>query len=68
MDHQGQLQFDSPAHLLLEGFELLVLELTAPIEVETYLANGFDTRGMWKVEGGMWKVECGMWKVLADMG
>ena len=68
MDHQGQLQFDSPAHLLLEGFELFVLELTAPIEIEAYLADGFDTRGRWKVECGMWKVECGRRKVLADMG
>ena len=40
MNHQGQLQFDSPANLLLEGFQLFTLELTAPIIVETDFANG----------------------------
>ena len=33
MYHQGQLVFGRPAHLLFEGFELLLFELATPIKV-----------------------------------
>ena len=42
MDHQGQTHLHRPAHLLLEGFYLLALVLTAPVVVEPYLADGDD--------------------------
>ena len=41
VNHQGQLQLDSPTYLLLKGFQLFMLELTAPIVVETDLADGY---------------------------
>ena len=40
MNHQGQLHVDRPAHLFLESLKLLLLELTAPIVVETDLTDG----------------------------
>ena len=40
MNHQWQLHVDRPTHLLLKGLQLFVFKLTAPIVVETYLADG----------------------------
>ena len=40
VNHQWQARLHRPAHLLLKGLQLLLLELAAPIEVEAYLADG----------------------------
>ena len=42
MNHQRQLRLYRPSHLFLEGLQLFLLELTAPIEIEAYLADGYD--------------------------
>jgi hypothetical protein len=42
VDHQRQTGLHTPAHLFLEGEQLLLFELTAPIEVEADLADGND--------------------------
>ena len=42
VDHQGQTCLYRPAHLLLEGLQLLLFELAAPIEVEADFADGDD--------------------------
>ena len=47
VNHQGQLQFDSPTNLLFKGFQLFMLELTAPVIVETDFADGDNRRGEW---------------------
>ena len=40
MNHQGQLHFYRPLDLFLEGFQLFLLKLPAPIVVKAYLADG----------------------------
>ena len=40
MNHQGQLQLDSPTNLLFESQQLLLFELTTPIVVEADFADG----------------------------
>ena len=40
MNHQGQLQLDSPTNLLLESQQLFLFELSAPIVVEADFADG----------------------------
>ena len=44
MNHQGQPRLYRPAYLFLEGLQLLLLELTAPVEVKAYLADGDELR------------------------
>ena len=45
MDHQWQSQFHRPAHLFLKSLQLLLLELTAPVEIKSHLADGDNVRG-----------------------
>ena len=40
MNHQGQTSFYRPFHLLFECLQLLVLELTAPIIIQSDFADG----------------------------
>ena len=40
MNHQREASAASPSHLPLESHQLLLLELAAPIEVESHLADG----------------------------
>ena len=42
MNHQGQPRLHRPANLFLEGLQLLLLELTAPVEVKAYLTDSFE--------------------------
>ena len=44
MDHQGQACLYRPAHLMLEGLELFLLEFSAPIKVKSHLADGYRLR------------------------
>ena len=45
VNHQRKLRLHRPTDLLFESLQLLLLELTAPVEVESYLADG-DERGV----------------------
>ena len=45
MNHQRQTGFDAPTYLFLKGEKLLLFELTAPVEVEAYFADGKEFRG-----------------------
>jgi hypothetical protein len=45
VNHQGQLQFNGPAYLRLEGFKLFAFELATPVIVKTYFADGDGRRG-----------------------
>ena len=45
MNHERQTCAASPLHLTLESLHLLLLELTAPVEVEAYLADGYHLVG-----------------------
>ncbi len=40
MNHQGETGFYRPFHLLFECLQLLVLELTAPVIIQSDFANG----------------------------
>ena len=53
VNHQGQTHLYRPTYLFLEGFQLLLLELTTPIVVKTYLADGDSFRGERREERGV---------------
>ena len=38
--HQGQIIFNRPTHLFFEGFKLLLLKFSTPIEIKSNLTNG----------------------------
>jgi len=43
VDHQRQAHLHRPAYLFLEGFQLFLLELTAPLEIKANFTNGDRT-------------------------
>ena len=45
VNHQRQARLNRPAHLFLEGFQLLLFKLATPIEIEADFADGDD--GCW---------------------
>ena len=49
MNHQWQAGLYRPLHLFLKSLQLLMLELTAPVIIQSYLAHSDKVRNQWRI-------------------